>query len=75
MTPNKNNASSKPSRDVTEGGSRALDQITIGAVRRETRKSLPNNYQICALRNYVDQVGSAAKRAVTHAGGKAEVVC
>ena len=43
--------------------------------RRKSWKAPPNNYQSGALRKYADQVGPALKGAVTHAGGKAEVVC
>ncbi|MEQ1612563.1 MAG: dihydroxy-acid dehydratase [Hyphomicrobiaceae bacterium] len=43
--------------------------------RRKAWKAPPNNYQSGALRKYADQVGPALKGAVTHAGGKAEVVC
>jgi dihydroxy-acid dehydratase len=45
------------------------------ASRRKAWKPLPNNYQTGALRKYADQVGPAVNGAVTHAGGKAEVVC
>ncbi len=45
------------------------------ASRRQAWKPLPNNYQTGALRKYADQVGPAVNGAVTHAGGKAEVVC
>ncbi|MBX9587998.1 MAG: dihydroxy-acid dehydratase [Hyphomonadaceae bacterium] len=45
------------------------------AERRKTWKAPPNAYQSGVLRKYADQVGSARKGAVTHAGGKAEVVC
>ncbi len=45
------------------------------AKRRRTWKAPPNPYQSGALRKYADQVGPAHKGAVTHAGGKAEVVC
>jgi dihydroxy-acid dehydratase len=38
-------------------------------------KAPPNPYQSGALRKYADQVGPARQGAVTHAGGKAEVVC
>ena len=38
-------------------------------------KSPANAYQSGVLRKYADQVGAARKRAVTHAGGKAEVLC
>ncbi len=43
--------------------------------RRRNWKAPPNNYQSGVLRKYADQVGPALKGAVTHAGGKAEVVC
>jgi dihydroxy-acid dehydratase len=43
--------------------------------RRKAWKAPANAYQSGALRKYADQVGSARKGAVTHAGGKAEVVC
>jgi len=45
------------------------------AERRKTWKAPPNAYQSGVLRKYADQVGAARKGAVTHAGGKAEVVC
>lgn len=45
------------------------------AERAKTWKAPPNPYQSGALRKYADQVGSARKGAVTHAGGKAEVIC
>jgi dihydroxy-acid dehydratase len=43
--------------------------------RRQAWKAPPNPYQSGVLRKYADQVGPARKGAVTHAGGKAEVVC
>ncbi len=43
--------------------------------RRKIWQAPPNNYQSGVLRKYADQVGPALKGAVTHAGGKAEVVC
>jgi dihydroxy-acid dehydratase len=43
--------------------------------RRKTWKAPPNPYQSGALRKFADQVGPAHKGAVTHPGGKAEVVC
>jgi dihydroxy-acid dehydratase len=45
------------------------------AKRRRAWKAPLNPYQSGALRKYADQVGPAHKGAVTHAGGKAEVVC
>jgi dihydroxy-acid dehydratase len=43
--------------------------------RKKSWKAPANPYQSGVLRKYADQVGSARKGAVTHAGGKAEVVC
>jgi dihydroxy-acid dehydratase len=43
--------------------------------RRQAWKAPANLYQSGVLRKYADQVGPACKGAVTHAGGKAEVVC
>jgi len=43
--------------------------------RRKAWKAPPNPYQSGVLRKYADQVGPARKGAVTHAGGRAEVVC
>ncbi|MBY0559944.1 dihydroxy-acid dehydratase [Hyphomicrobium sp.] len=43
--------------------------------RRKTWKAPPNMYQSGALRKFADQVGPARYGAVTHAGGKAEVLC
>jgi dihydroxy-acid dehydratase len=45
------------------------------AKRRQAWKAPPNPYQTGVLRKYADQVGSARKGAVTHAGGSKEVVC
>ncbi len=45
------------------------------AERRKAWKAPPNGYQSGVLRKYADQVGPARKGAVTHAGGKAEIVC
>ena len=45
------------------------------AERRKSWKPPANPYQSGALRKYADQVGPARKGAVTHAGGKAEVIC
>jgi dihydroxy-acid dehydratase len=45
------------------------------AKRRKAWQPPANPYQSGALRKYADQVGPARKGAVTHAGGKAEVVC
>jgi dihydroxy-acid dehydratase len=45
------------------------------AARAKRWKAPPNPYQSGALRKYAELVGSARKGAVTHAGGKAEVVC
>jgi dihydroxy-acid dehydratase len=43
--------------------------------RRKVWKAPANPYQSGALRKFADQVGPARKGAVTHPGGKAEVVC
>jgi len=43
--------------------------------RRKAWKAPSNPYQSGALKKYADQVGPARKGAVTHPGGKAEVVC
>lgn len=43
--------------------------------RRKAWKAPPNPYQSGAIRKFADQVGPARFGAVTHAGGKAEVVC
>ncbi|MGQ0673427.1 MAG: dihydroxy-acid dehydratase [Hyphomicrobium sp.] len=43
--------------------------------RRKSWKAPANPYQSGALRKFADQVGSARKGAVTHPGGKAEVMC
>ncbi|MBN8911982.1 MAG: dihydroxy-acid dehydratase [Rhizobiales bacterium] len=43
--------------------------------RRKAWKAPPNAYQSGAIRKFADQVGPARYGAVTHAGGKAEVVC
>jgi dihydroxy-acid dehydratase len=45
------------------------------ASRREAWKPPANLYQSGVLRKYAEQVGSARKGAVTHAGGSAEIVC
>ena len=43
--------------------------------RRKAWKAPANAHQSGVLRKYADQVGPARKGAVTHAGGRAEVVC
>jgi dihydroxy-acid dehydratase len=45
------------------------------AARAKVWRAPPNPYQSGALRKYANQVGPARNGAVTHAGGKAEVVC
>jgi dihydroxy-acid dehydratase len=45
------------------------------AKRRQAWKAPANAYQSGVLRKYADQVGPARKGGVTHAGGRAEVVC
>ena len=53
--------------------------LEVSAEELERRKAgwapPPNPYQSGVLRKYANQVGPARKGAVTHAGGKAEVVC
>lgn len=43
--------------------------------RRKAWKAPDNPYQTGAIRKFADQVGSARFGAVTHRGGKAEVIC
>ncbi|MDH4982257.1 dihydroxy-acid dehydratase [Hyphomicrobium sp. D-2] len=43
--------------------------------RRKNWKVPPNAYQTGAIRKYAELVGPAYQGAVTHAGGKAEVIC
>lgn len=43
--------------------------------RKKDWKAPDNSYQSGVLRKYADQVGPARFGAVTHAGGKAEIVC
>ena len=43
--------------------------------RRKAWKAPPNMYQSGALRKFAEQVGPARYGAVTHPGGKAEVLC
>ena len=54
-------------------------ELEVGAAelarRRKEWKAPPNPYQSGALRKFADQVGPARYGAVTHPGGKAEVVC
>ena len=45
------------------------------AERKKNWKAPANPYQSGAIRKYAQRVGPASKGAVTHAGGKAEVVC
>jgi dihydroxy-acid dehydratase len=51
-----------------------VDEQTL-ETRRKSWKLPHNDYQTGALRKYAEQVGPAYKGAVTHAGGKAEIVC
>ena len=44
-------------------------------MRRKSWKLPPNPYQSGAIKKFADQVGPARYGAVTHAGGKAEVIC
>jgi dihydroxy-acid dehydratase len=43
--------------------------------RRKAWKAPDNPYQTGAIRKFADQVGPARYGAVTHRGGKAEVIC
>ena len=66
---------------------RDRDMITIDAIEGRfdlegseaelagQRKRPANPYQSGLLRTYAEQMGAARKGAVTHAGGKAEVIC
>jgi dihydroxy-acid dehydratase len=57
-------------------GTLDLEVETGELERRRQRWQAPaNSYQSGALRKYADQVGPARKGAVTHPGGKAELVC
>jgi len=70
---------------IKDGDMIALDAVTGTielevsadelAKRRKAWKPPANPYQSGALRKFADQVGPARYGAVTHAGGKAEVVC
>ena len=54
-------------------------ELEVDAVELERRrkewKAPDNPYQTGAIRKFADQVGPARYGAVTHRGGKAEVVC
>jgi dihydroxy-acid dehydratase len=52
----------------------ALSEAEL-AERKKTWKAPANPYQSGAIRKYAQLVGPASKGAVTHAGGKAEVIC
>jgi dihydroxy-acid dehydratase len=59
-----------------ERGTLDLEVSEAELSERRKRWTAPANpYRSGALRKYADQVGSARKGAVTHAGGSAEVVC
>ena len=59
-----------------ETGTLDLEVEAAELDRRKARwKVPPNPYQSGAIRKFADQVGPARYGAVTHAGGKAEVVC
>lgn len=59
-----------------ENGRLDLDVDTAELDRRKKLWKLPANaYQSGAIRKFADQVGPARYGAVTHAGGKVEVVC
>jgi dihydroxy-acid dehydratase len=51
-----------------------IDEVELER-RKKDWKAPDNPYQSGVLRKYADQVGPARFGAVTHAGGKAEVVC
>jgi dihydroxy-acid dehydratase len=51
-----------------------VDEATL-EIRRKAWKAPENPYQTGAIRKFADQVGPARYGAVTHRGGKAEVVC
>jgi dihydroxy-acid dehydratase len=51
-----------------------VDEATLEK-RRKAWKAPENPYQTGAIRKFADQVGPARYGAVTHRGGKAEVVC
>lgn len=57
-------------------GSLDIDVAEDELERRRKDWTPPDNpYQSGVLRKYAEQVGPASKGAVTHAGGKAEVIC
>ena len=59
-----------------ERGTLDLEVETGELERRRKRWQAPaSSYRSGVLRKYADQVGPARKGAVTHPGGKAEVVC
>jgi dihydroxy-acid dehydratase len=59
-----------------EAGTLDLEVDAEELERRRQDWSLPDNpYKSGALRKYAEQVGPARHGAVTHAGGKAEVIC
>ena len=59
-----------------ENGLLDLEVDAAELARRKTTWKVPANlYQSGAIRKFADQVGPARYGAVTHAGGKAEVVC
>ncbi len=59
-----------------EAGTLDLEVADNELARRKTTWKVPANaYQSGAIRKFADQVGPARYGAVTHAGGKAEVVC
>ena len=64
---------------ITIDAEKGTLDVEIDAAELERRKKVwkaPDNiYQSGVLRKYADQVGPARFGAVTHAGGKAEVVC
>jgi dihydroxy-acid dehydratase len=64
---------------ITIDADKGTLDLDVDAAVLETRRKAwtapPNAYQTGAIRKFADQVGPARFGAVTHRGGKAEVVC
>ena len=64
---------------ITIDADKGTLDLNVDAAVLETRRKAwtapPNAYQTGAIRKFADQVGPARFGAVTHRGGKAEVVC
>ena len=58
----------------SNGGGGAVSEAEL-AERKKHWKAPANAYQSGAIRKYAQLVGPAYKGAVTHEGGKAEVIC